>query len=94
MTWRKSSRCDSSACVEVAFRKASASGGTNCVEVGFRKSSHSGSNGCCVEVGTCTCDGVHVRDSKDPDGPVLSFTRDDWRGFLAGVSEGQFDRTG
>lgn len=88
--WRKSSRCDSSACVEVAFRTSSRSGGPNCVEVGFRKSSYSATNGACVEVGACSCDGVHVRDSKDPAGPVLTFPPDAWRDFLAGIKVGEF----
>jgi hypothetical protein len=25
---------------------------------------------------------VAVRDSKNPDGPILTFTRDEWRAFL------------
>ncbi|MEV6149784.1 DUF397 domain-containing protein [Nonomuraea sp. NPDC052129] len=32
-----------------------------------------------------------MRDSKDPDGPVLSFTPDEWRAFTAGVKDGEFD---
>ena len=43
----------------------------------WRKSSHSGGTEC-VEV----ADGVQVRDSKDPDGPVLIFTPAEWRAFL------------
>ncbi|GGP98778.1 hypothetical protein BKA00_005768 [Actinomadura coerulea] len=55
------------------WRKASRSGenGGNCVELArltWCRSSYSGSNGGnCVEVA--------VRDSKDPDGPVLLLTR-------------------
>jgi hypothetical protein len=29
-----------------------------------------------------TADRVRVRDSKDPAGPVLAVTRDEWRAFL------------
>jgi Domain of unknown function (DUF397) len=55
----------------------------------WRKSSHSGSNGC-VEV--AHGDGqVAVRDSKDPSGPMLLFTRLEWQAFLAGVQDGEFD---
>jgi hypothetical protein len=43
--WRRSSRCDSAACVEVRF-------------VGGR---------------------VEVRDSKQPDGPVLAYSLDEWQ---------------
>jgi len=55
----------------------------------WRKSSHSGSNGC-VEVAHGG-DQVAVRDSKDPSGPMLLFTRLEWRAFLAGVRDGEFD---
>jgi hypothetical protein len=34
--------------------------------------------------------GVAVRDSKDPDGPVLRFTMEEWTAFVAGVREGDF----
>ncbi|MEV3924814.1 DUF397 domain-containing protein [Actinomadura coerulea] len=41
----------------------------------WRKSSYSGSNGGdCVELAEAV-DGVAVRDSKDPEGPVLLLTR-------------------
>jgi hypothetical protein len=34
---------------------------------------------------------VAVRDSKDPDGPVLLYTRAEWRAFLHGAKAGEFD---
>jgi hypothetical protein len=49
--WRRSSRCDSSTCVEARF----------------------------------TGDGVEMRDSKHPTGPVLRFTRGQWTTFIADV---------
>lgn len=33
---------------------------------------------------------VLVRDSKDPDGPVLTFTFAEWDAFLDGVAKGEF----
>jgi hypothetical protein len=36
-------------------------------------------------------DAVDVRDSKNPDGPVLSFGPDEWAMFVAGVKLGEFD---
>jgi hypothetical protein len=57
----------------------------------WRKSRYSGSNGC-VEV-AFVGGRVAVRDSKDPDGPVLLFTRHEWSVFLAGAREGEFDRS-
>jgi hypothetical protein len=55
----------------------------------WRKSSHSGSNGC-VEV-ELREDRVAVRDSKNRSGPVLLFTPDEWKAFLAGAQEGEFE---
>jgi len=53
----------------------------------WRKSTRSaGGGGDCVEVAT-TADVVGVRDSKDPDGPVLVFTPDAWRTFVDAVKE-------
>jgi hypothetical protein len=55
----------------------------------WRKSTYSNSSSC-VEV--AVIDGqVAVRDSKNQQGPVLVFTPIEWRRFLDGVREGQFD---
>jgi hypothetical protein len=61
----------------------------NCVEVAWHKAAASHANGCCVEAGAGTCGMVHVRDSKDPDGPVLTFPPGTWEAFLAGVKAGE-----
>ena len=58
------------------------------------KSSLSFSNGNCVEVAGLPDGGVGVRDSKDPSGPVLRFTPDEWHAFLGGVRNGEFDSFG
>jgi len=57
----------------------------------WRKSSRSGGQGNCVEVAD-TPAAIGVRDSKDPAGPVLVFTRVDWQEFVDGVKSGVFDR--
>jgi hypothetical protein len=57
-TWRKSSRSQFNACVEVRFEG----------------------------------DRVPLRNSRDPDGPVLVFTGREWDAFVAGVKLGEFDR--
>jgi len=58
----------------------------------WRKSSCSGNNGGnCVEVTRDLTGAVALRDSKDPEGPVLVFTPDQWRAFAAGVRAGEFD---
>lgn len=56
----------------------------------WHKSSLSGNNGACLEVAK-TQDGRAVRDSKDPDGPVLRFTIAEWSAFVAGAKAGEFD---
>jgi len=77
MTWRKSSHSGNS--------------GGGCVEVRvWHKSSHSGNNGGgCVEVGQLPAV-VAVRDSKDPDGPRLVFSPEEWRAFVVGMKAGEF----
>jgi len=58
------------------------------------KSSLSFSNSNCVEVASLPGGGVAVRNSKDPDGPVLRFTPGEWDAFLGGADAGEFDSFG
>jgi uncharacterized protein DUF397 len=54
----------------------------------WRKSSYSGTNGgACVEVAGNLPGVVAVRDSKDPDGPALVFTRADWAAFTVALKD-------
>jgi hypothetical protein len=57
LAWRKSGRCDTASCVEVAPDR----------------------------------DGMVMRDSKDPNGPILRFTRKQWSDFLVAARAGDFD---
>lgn len=50
----------------------------------WRKSSASANNGACAEV----ADGPLVRDSEDPDGPVLAFPAVAWAAFTARLKDG------
>jgi hypothetical protein len=54
--WRKSKRCSSSACIEVAK----------------------------------VAGDYLIRDSKDPDGSVLTFSEQEWTAFVEGVADGEF----
>ncbi|WP_239346586.1 MULTISPECIES: DUF397 domain-containing protein [unclassified Frankia] len=57
----------------------------------WRKSSYSnGAGGECVEIAPLS-EGIAIRDSKDPDGAILTFTRAEWLAFLAGARGGEFD---
>jgi hypothetical protein len=55
----------------------------------WRKSVRS-KDGDCVEV-AYTTEAVYVRDSKDPGGPVLSFTPTAWQDLLDRVRAGELD---
>lgn len=61
----------------------------NCVQVLWRTATCDTAS--CVQVAEVE-DQFWVRDTKDQgQGPVLSFSRDEWEMFIAGVKEGQFD---
>lgn len=45
-------------------------------------------NGACVEVALHDGD-VVVRDSKEPHGPLLRFSRQEWEAFVGGVRDGE-----
>ncbi|MFI9330426.1 DUF397 domain-containing protein [Kitasatospora sp. NPDC052868] len=57
----------------------------------WRKSTYSNGQGGCVEVADGHSGIMPVRDSKDPEGPVLVFPLDAWRSFIADVRAGEFD---
>lgn len=71
--------------------------------VTWRKSSRSGNGQDCVEVAVvdrgsevtehkADADELYlVRDSKNPGGAVVAFTRNEWDAFIGGVKDGEFD---
>lgn len=77
---------------QVLYHRPTACGYANDrVEVAmWRKARASNDAGYCVEVAFAEDSEVWVRDSKDPDGPVLTFTLPEWDAFLAGILNGEF----
>ncbi|MFG3258322.1 DUF397 domain-containing protein [Streptomyces sp. NPDC048172] len=76
----------------VTWFKSSYSGsqGGNCVEIAYdwRKSSYSGSEGGnCVEVAS-GCSAIHIRDSKDTAGPILTVRPAAWAAFTQAAAKG------
>jgi hypothetical protein len=57
----------------------------------WHKTQHSMANGACVEIASAA-DRVAIRDSKDPDGPILAYTKAEFSAFLEGARNGEFDR--
>ena len=64
----------------------------NMIDARWHKSSRSSSSGNCVEVADNLDGIVAVRDTKDNgNGPILTFTPDVWKAFIAGAKDGEFD---
>jgi hypothetical protein len=59
--------------------------------VSWTKSSHSNATGNCVELAGLPDGSVAIRNSRDPDGPALVYTRDEIAAFVAGARDGDFD---
>lgn len=59
--------------------------------VEWRKASFSNPSGNCVEVAALPDGSVAVRNSRQPEGPALVYTRAEIAAFLTGVRNGEFD---
>ena len=74
----------------VWFKSSFSAANGQCVEVAWKKSSFSGAAGDCVEV-SLEEDLIFVRDSKNVDGPQLTFNRGEFEAFTNRVKAGEFD---
>jgi Domain of unknown function (DUF397) len=54
------------------------------------KADSSTANGQCVEIAAAVGN-IAIRDSKDPGGPILVYTTSEFRAFLDGARNGEFD---
>ena len=54
----------------------------------WQRSGHCDTNSC-VEVAIAD-ENVFIRNSREPEGSVLTFTRAEWDAFVAGVKDGEF----
>jgi hypothetical protein len=59
-------------------------------QLAWRKAKRSVGNGACVEVAPAGT-GFAMRDSKDPDGPILTYGAEAWREFVNSAKNGLFD---
>ncbi|WP_080678021.1 DUF397 domain-containing protein [Salinispora pacifica] len=55
----------------------------------WRKSTRTQQSGQCVEMARVG-EVIGMRDSKDPNGPVLAFATEEFAAFLEGVARGEF----
>ena len=47
-------------------------------------------SGACVEV-AANQNTILIRNSRQPDGPLIEYTAEEWHAFVSGVKEGDFD---
>jgi hypothetical protein len=59
--------------------------------VTWQKSRRSNPSGNCVELAELPGGGIAIRNSRDPDGPVLIYTLDEIAAFINGARDGDFD---
>ena len=64
---------------------------TDLTDARWRKSSISNSQGTCVELARLNGGEFAVRNSRNPEGPALIYTRAEIAALIEGVKRGEFD---
>jgi hypothetical protein len=64
---------------------------SNLQEAHWRKGQRSSATGNCVQTAKLPSGGVGIRNSRQPDGPVLLFGDAEIRAFLEAIKNGEFD---
>ncbi len=60
-------------------------------QVRWQKSHYSNSQGTCVEMALLPGGDIAVRNSRDPNGPTLIYTKAEIQALLQGAKDGDFD---
>jgi hypothetical protein len=64
---------------------------TQLTDAVWKKSTYSNPSGNCVELTRLPEGDVALRNSRDPEGPALVYTREEISAFLLGAKDGEFD---
>ncbi|HTE86463.1 MAG TPA: DUF397 domain-containing protein [Dehalococcoidia bacterium] len=59
-------------------------------DLSWCKAQRSTNSGQCIEIASAVGK-IAIRDSKDPDGPILVYTSAEFSAFLEGARNGEFD---
>lgn len=70
-------------------KKKSAPSHNPFAEEGFKLSSYT--HKCCCVAVRIRGNMVDIRDTKNPNGPTISYNKKEWRAFLKGVKNNEFD---
>jgi hypothetical protein len=73
-------------------RRSNPSG--NCVEARWKNSTYCLEGNCAEVRSVGQQEAIQVRDSKNPDADILTFTTSEWTAFVDGVKAGEFDLQG
>jgi hypothetical protein len=65
--------------------------GAKLSQLSWTKARSSTVNGQCVEISSVADGRVAMRNSRDPDGLILIYTATEFRAFLKGARNGEFD---